>query len=186
MRTFIAIELDEAVRSRVWADCRKLIKLSPDSRWVRPESLHLTLSFIGEIADPQIPEIHALLERTAQSTPAFSIHIRGTGIFGPLDAPKVLWVGFDGDITPLRVLQKKIADGLKSMGIPPDFEVFEPHVTLARSKNPRGDPALVTCADTYRTTSFGNLDAKEVVHFVSHSDKNGMHYTPLSKHELRK
>lgn len=184
LRTFIGIELGETLSASLDAHKVRVTRIAPQARWLPRDSMHLTLTFLGEMADSAVPGIDAALARVGRAHGPFSIRLRGSGIFGPLNAAKVLWAGFDGDLTPLRSLQRHVVEELGKLGIPPDFEVFEPHVTLARCKNPRGDATLVKCADVLRTTDFGDLRATEVVFCTTVIDSEGMKYAPLSRHLL--
>lgn len=146
--------------------------------------MHLTLVFLGEVADSVIAPVKVGLDRVAKARAPFTVNTRGTGTFGSLEAAKVLWAGFDGDLSALRGLQRHIVDELRLLGIPPDYEVFEPHVTLARCKHPRGDASLVKISDSLRTTTFGDLRATEIVFCTDVTDEQGMKYAALSRHPL--
>jgi 2'-5' RNA ligase len=184
MRTFIAIELGEALCTRLEAELRRLVRLAPDARWVKPDSLHLTLAFLGEVSDSVVPAVGTALARVASRHRPLSLRARGSGSFGPLDCPKVLWVGLGGELDALGALQRSIAAEILPLGLAPDHEVFEPHITLARCKNPRGDASLGRCADALRSADFGELAVHEVALFTSQTDREGMRYTALARHPL--
>ena len=77
-----------------------------------------------------------------------------------------------------------MAAELAPLGLAPDHEVFEPHVTLARARNPRGNAALGHCANLLRTTNFGELPVREVTLFATQADRDGMRYEPISSNAL--
>jgi 2'-5' RNA ligase len=185
VRAFIAIELDEALRSHVAALIDRLRKLAPDARWVRPDRLHVTLSFLGEIADAAIPEITQALGRLAQRHAPLSLSAGGGGTFGPPERPKVLWVALGGDLRALGLLQGELTRELGALGHPPEHERFEPHLTLARSAAPRGDAKLEKCSDALRGAKLGLLQVTEVVLFASSPQRDGMNHVALSRHALR-
>jgi 2'-5' RNA ligase len=184
MRTFIAVEIGQALCARLEVELRRLVRLAPDARWVRPDSLHLTLAFLGEMSDAAVPAVGTALAKVASRHRPLSLRARGSGIFGPLDCPKVLWVGLGGDLGALGALQRAVAAELLPLGLTPDHEVFEPHVTLARARNPRGDASLGRCADALRAADFGELAVREVALFASQTDREGMRYTALVHHPL--
>ncbi|HYI01020.1 RNA 2',3'-cyclic phosphodiesterase [Hyalangium sp.] len=184
MRTFIAIELGAALCARLEVELRRLARLAPDARWVRPDSLHLTLAFLGEMSDAAVPAVGAALAKVASRNRPLSLRARGSGTFGPLDCPKVLWAGLAGDLDALGALQRAVAVELLPLGLAPDHAVFEPHVTLARASNPRGDAALSRCADALRTTDFGEFAVRELALFESQTDRGGMRYIALARHPL--
>jgi len=90
----------------------------------------------------------------------------------------------NGNLAALSALQADLAARLSALGYKPDFEKFEPHLTLARSKRPRGDASLVRCAAAMSDESFGEFDVKEVVLFHSLSGPDGMHYQAVARHPL--
>lgn len=185
MRTFIAIELGAELCERLDRELRRLSKLAPQSRWAKPDKLHLTLAFLGEMPDASVPGVDAALARVASRYRPHTLRAQGSGTFGPLDCPKVLWVGLSGELNVLGALQRAVAAELAPLGLAPDHEVFVPHLTLARARNPRGDPALGRCAQALRTTDFGELAVREVGLFLSQSDREGMSYAALATHALR-
>ncbi|MHB8875085.1 MAG: RNA 2',3'-cyclic phosphodiesterase [Myxococcaceae bacterium] len=184
MRTFIAIELEERLKARLEEALGRVRKLAPEARWVRPDSLHLTLAFLGEVADAAVPQLEAALARVAARHPPLSLEARGSGTFGPLDCPKVLWVGLSGDLSALAALQKDVAGELSALGHPPDFERFEAHVTLARSKHPRGDASLARCASALSEAAFGGQEVLEVVLFSSSTGRDGMYHQAIARQRL--
>ena len=184
MRTFIAIELGPALSRQLEEELARLRKLAPEVRWVKVDTLHLTLSFLGEMADAGVPAVSAALARVVSRHKPFTLRAQGSGTFGPFESPKVLWVALSGDLTALGALQADLAGQLSALGYKPDFEVFEPHLTLARSKHPRGDAALARCAAAMRDTSFGDLPVREVVLFHSLSGPDGMQYQAVARHPL--
>ncbi len=180
MRTFIGVELGTALCSRLEQELIRLARVAPQARWVRAESLHLTLAFLGEVPDATVPLIGQGLQRLAARHPPLELRVRGSGIFGPLDSPKVLWAGVSGAVEGLETVQRAVVRELAPLGLAPDHEVFMPHITLARAKSPRGDPALGRCADALRETDFGELPVREIALFASETDRQGMRYRPLS------
>lgn len=185
MRTFIALELGEALTEQLALAVRRITRLAPQARWIRPDSLHLTLAFLGEVPDALVPHVGDALGRVAESHPPHVLRVQGSGTFGPLECPKVLWVGISGALESLQTMQRALVRELAVLGLAPDFEVFTPHITLARAKSPRGDEALGRCADALRLAEFGTLEVREVALFTSHSELEGMRYRPLVTHVLR-
>jgi len=184
MRTFIALELGDALTAQLDRVMRRLARQATQSRWVRPDSLHLTLAFLGEIPDDLVPRVGDALAHGATRHPPHLLRIQGGGTFGSLECPKVLWVGVRGARETLVALQRALVRELALLGLAPDHALFTPHVTLARAKSPRGDPALSRSVDLLRDMDFGELAVREVVLFSSHTDHEGMHYRPLVTHAL--
>lgn len=184
MRTFIAIALGEGIQAQVKGVLLDVGRWCPRARTVRIDNIHLTLAFLGEVPDARIPDIdEAISQASLQSTP-HELVLRGSGTFGPVAHPKVLWVGVDGDTAPLFALQKKLALELFKRGFDPDHAVYSPHVTLARAKHPRGDQDLARAAEALRERALGAELVREVVLFESRADQGGMHHVALSRHTL--
>lgn len=185
MRTFIALELGETLTRRLESERARLSRAAPGARWVRQDSLHLTLAFLGEVPDALIPRINeALVGLVADHRPHL-LQVRGGGTFGPLDSPKVLWVGIGGeDQVALETLQRALVKRLAPLGVAPDHARFSPHITLARAKGPRGDPMLGRCADGLVGLELGSLAARELVLFASETGPAGMRYRALARHPL--
>ena len=128
MRLFIALDIDADIRERIAAFRDEMRRLAPDVRWVGPETFHVTLQFLGETK--KFDEIqHAL--RTVKSHP-LRIAFRGSGFFPNPKAPRVFWVGIEGDQT-LQELVTKVGSALAALGFERDPGPYMPHLTLARS-----------------------------------------------------
>ena len=138
MRLFIAIDLDSPARAAVVDLQRRLRRsLAPASlKWVRPEQLHVTLVFIGEIDDLRMP---AIAEATGADIqlPPFRLGFGNPGVFPPAGAPHVLWVGVAEGAHAVVDLQRRMAQRIEGVGVASSERVFQPHLTLARWPNGR-------------------------------------------------
>ncbi|MDF1719158.1 MAG: RNA 2',3'-cyclic phosphodiesterase [Minwuia sp.] len=132
MRLFIALDLPQDVRSRLAMVQGGL----PGARWVAPESLHLTLRFIGDSTPDQAEDLVAGLSRL--QVPPFDLCLQGLGVFGDRRRARMLWVGTSP--TPgLRHLQAKVEQVVQVAGFGAEQRKFHPHVTIARLRDaPKG------------------------------------------------
>jgi RNA 2',3'-cyclic 3'-phosphodiesterase len=134
-RLFIALELPPDVLTaigRLQADLKKVI--GPRSaRWTRPEGLHLTLKFLGDVPVDQVAVLEAALRQVGPGHQPFELHARSLGCFPNLERPRVLWVGLAGDLAKLRALQADVEQRIEKLGFPADERGFNPHLTLART-----------------------------------------------------
>src|SRR5271166_2890660 len=137
MRIFIALDIDDAIRERIQRFLEGVQGFAPDARWVRPESLHVTLKFIGEKPDEAVEAIKAALAGV-QAEP-FEITFRGYGFFPTPKAARVFWVGIDAG-PPLVNLATAVDDATSGLGIPKEDRPFSPHLTLARGGGRSGAP----------------------------------------------
>src|ERR1700690_1310132 len=115
MRTFIALDVDDAIRERIARFMEGVHGFAPDARWVRPESIHVTLKFIGEKPPEAVEKIKEHLK--ALKAQAFELSFRGYGFFPTAKAPRVFWIGIDTG-PALEFLAVGIDDAMSSVGIP--------------------------------------------------------------------
>lgn len=149
-RTFLALELPDAVKNTLRRQIERLGRAIPEIHWVNPDSLHLTLAFLGEIDDAQLMAASESAAATARANAPFTLRLDGLGTFGSAQAPRVVWVGLAGDKTRLMQVQATVADELAARGFPREQRPFAPHLTLARIKRPLSDAALTTLARVQR------------------------------------
>jgi 2'-5' RNA ligase len=125
MRLFVAIDLPEAVKERL-----SMISCGlPGARWVKPEQLHLTMRFIGEVDGDRFLDIRDELAEV--SCESFPMQLQGVGFFPPRKKPRVVWVGLEKNEQLVR-LRKRIEAVLVRTGLEPEGRKFAPHITLAR------------------------------------------------------
>ena len=128
LRLFVAVDLPEAIKEQLAIISCGL----PGARWVKPEQLHLTLRFIGEVDGAAFLDIReALAEVHCES---FRMQLKGVGFFPPRKKPRVVWVGIEKNEQLLR-LRNRIESVLVQTGLEPEGRKFAPHITLARLKN---------------------------------------------------
>ncbi len=135
MRLFIALDIDLDIRERIVEFRDQMRALAPNVRWVGPETFHVTLQFLGETK--KLDEIRDALEQV-KSAPA-QLAFRGSGFFPNSKAPRVFWVGIDGDET-LRTLATEVSTAMHPLGFESDATSYMPHLTLARSGSGRPRP----------------------------------------------
>lgn len=102
-------------------------------KWVAPESMHLTLKFMGETDEALIPNIREKMEEVRKSHQGFKMEIKGIGTFGKPGKPRVIWAGIEGS-EPARALQHTIEKATGELGFEAEQRDFKPHLTLARVK----------------------------------------------------
>ena len=133
IRSFIAIELPEEVKTglhRLQAE----LKLPQHNfvKWVAPQSIHITLKFLGNISPQKVAEVTRVMEQASHGVSPFQVDISEVGAFPNLRQPRVLWLGIRGEIDKLAAWQKRIDDGLAPLGFTKEARPFTPHLTLAR------------------------------------------------------
>jgi 2'-5' RNA ligase len=139
VRAFIAIELPPDVLAQIGRLQDRVRQDVPPGlvRWVRPAGIHLTLKFLGDVDQGQLPEIgRALCEACARHAP-LELQIGELGCFPNARRPRVLWVGVQDEGAALRDLQRDVERAISPLGFPPDRRGFHPHLTLGRVKASR-------------------------------------------------
>jgi 2'-5' RNA ligase len=133
MRLFIAIELPPAVHKYL-ARVQELLRPElPAVAWTPPDNLHITLKFLGQVPDLDVPAVCAALD----SIPAKpSMHLRASGMlcFPPRRPLRILGVSMAGDVEPLIALARDIDQCCGHLGFEPERRRFQPHVTLGRAR----------------------------------------------------
>lgn len=184
-RLFVAVDLGAKVRRALEALEAELKALAPKARWVPPENAHLTLAFLGSMEEAKVPELSAALEAVARRARPFDLQVRGGGGFGSSKKPRVLWVGVEGDTAQLQQLHEWTEAALQPLGYQPEHRDFRPHLTLARARDPRGDPKLSRCAAALAERALGESRIDRLILFRSHPGPGGSKYTPLAEPPLQ-
>jgi 2'-5' RNA ligase len=195
MRLFIALDIDDAIRERIARFMQGVTGFAPEVRWARPESLHVTLKFIGEQLEPAIERIKAALS-TIEASPA-EIHFRGYGFFPTAKSPRVFWVGIEAD-PQLAALAREIDERIAPLGIPKEDRAFSPHLTLARGAGRSGSPRRHKADIPNRTfqrlqeklaalpsPEFGTMTARDFFLYQSQLSPKGSKYTKLARFDLK-
>jgi 2'-5' RNA ligase len=135
MRLFVAADLPDEVRAAIAAEQKRIGSVLAGSagglKWVRPEHSHLTLVFLGEVAEARVPALVDVVGRNIE-LPAFDVTIETVGVFPPRGAPRVLWIGIGAGGANLAELQRDIDGRIASLGLALERRPFHPHLTLAR------------------------------------------------------
>ncbi|HYV47738.1 MAG TPA: RNA 2',3'-cyclic phosphodiesterase [Myxococcaceae bacterium] len=183
-RLFVAVDLGAKVRRALEALQSELSTLAPRARWGPPSNAHLTLAFLGSMEEAKVPELSRALEGVATRAAPFDLQLRGGGAFGSPKKPRVLWVGVEGDTARLHQLQAWTGSALQPLGYEPEERDYRPHLTLARARDPRGDPGLARCAGALADRALGAARVDRLILFRSQPGPGGSKYTPLAEPPL--
>ena len=180
-RVFLAIELPEDVKNRIITIQNRLKSLLKGVRWTRPEGIHLTLKFFGNIHEKDIVQISGVVARNTKNAETISLKGGKVGAFPKLEKPRVLWLGLDGDIERLSVLQRAIETDLEAYGYKKEGRKFRPHLTLGRAKSFRG--MITGLSDAIKRDEdypAGQFDSKGLTLFQSELKPGGAVYAELA------
>jgi 2'-5' RNA ligase len=178
VRLFVALDLSESVRAAISAFCEKLRLAIPAARWVRPEGIHVTLKFIGEVNDDRVRPIQSALGKIHSAAPA-EMSFRGTGFFPNDRRPRVFWIGIDASPN-LAQIASKIEAQLEPLGIAREARDFSPHLTVARFDNLRGIEKLHAALRESGPREFGAVKTSEMVLYQSKPGRGGAQYTRVA------
>ncbi len=185
LRTFIAVEISAEVRMRTARLISRLQETGANVRWVKPEHMHITLKFLGDVDLRDIPEVCAAVAHATVDLPPFSFRIAGAGAFPNLTQPRTVWLGVDEGADELTELYSRIEKSLGALGYPAEKRRFRPHLTIGRVRNAdRGMAALADVLAEHADYVAGVVDVDEVVTFSSDLDREGPQHEPLATAEL--
>ena len=188
IRTFIAVELSPSVKSRAEVLIGELSAAAAEINWVRPQHMHLTLKFLGDVPDIETPDICRVVSKVAAASEPFEITCRGVGAFPSSDRPKTLWIGIADGAEQLVQLQKAIDDALKNeLGYGRELRAFHPHLTIGRVKQllPGGRDDLIHLLKKHADFDADLAIVDEVVTFSSFLSRQGPTHEALDRAELR-
>jgi len=183
MRAFIAIDIPERIHielARLQTTFRPLCR---DARWTRPEGIHLTLKFLGEISEEQVANVTRALD-TSESVPGFSVEIKGLGFFPDGRRPRVFWAGVAAP-SELAQLAARVEDTLHKVGFARETRSFSPHLTLARFREPHPQPALHDAAGKQSELPLGRFDVTEFFLYESKLKPQGAEYRKVARFPCR-
>ena len=156
IRAFIAVELPPPTREALAGVVGQLHGLVDDGvRWIRPESLHLTLRFLGNIDIESVPAVSDAVSRCAASSRPFEAALGGIGGFERLRAMRVIWIAVAGEIGPLIELHGSVEGELESLGFARERREFRPHLTLGRVRENAPVPQRRAVAEALAAVDLG-------------------------------
>jgi RNA 2',3'-cyclic 3'-phosphodiesterase len=179
IRAFVAFPIPEAIMIRIYDIQERLKSYRLPVRWVKPENVHLTLKFFGEISLSTISDIGKVLEDTVQEYAPLMFFIKGLGVFPNIKKPRVLWIGISGDIKPLSQIQANLETNLERKGFAKENRSFKSHLTLGRIKGDIHPENLFDILRSFSDFTSEPFEAKELVLYKSELNPSGALYTKL-------
>ena len=184
IRTFIAFELPEKIRSFISNIQEDLKSKRLDVRWVRPKNIHLTLKFLGNINKDDAQKVGAAIFKSAADYAPIFLAAKGIGAFPGINRPRVLWIGISGQIDVLIQLQKSLDDKLGKIGFSKENRPFKGHLTLARVKGQINQAKLINAIKKYGELESEPFIADNIILFKSDLKSTGAVYTKLMEKRL--
>ena len=185
IRSFIAIELPEAVGSLLGKVQQNLRALRLKAGWVHPQNIHLTLKFLGNITTADIDKVGMAMKAAAEDFKPFTLTVGGIGFFPGIKRPRVIWVGVGGQTQELFALQRSLEDRLAAAGFPKEKRSFKGHLTLGRFRNVPDSAAISRVIQEYTDIGKEEFNTRQIVLFKSELKPSGAVYSQLLKTDLR-
>jgi 2'-5' RNA ligase len=187
IRAFIAIELPAPILAQLeQVESRLRPLLPPDClRWVKPDSVHLTLKFLGQVPSDQIDIISSALRNSVAALHSFELEVGGAGCFPNLQRPRVMWVGIQEEAPGgrLSAVQRAVENSIAPMGYPTEPRAFSPHLTLGRLARDVSSSDLRKIGEVVRASAVGSLGhwtVSQVALIKSDLRPSGAVYTTLA------
>ncbi len=187
IRSFIAVDPSAEVIRNLSSTVQSLEKRTTGFRWVRPEAIHLTLRFLGEIEEELIATIDGRLAQLAGSFGPISLEASGLGFFPGPEKPRIVWAGLEGDVKRLSELQIQVQQAVADLPVHEEKERgFTPHLTLARIPNFRSASGVPAVLQTASEARFGAFTVDRLLLYKSRLTPEGARYTKLKDYPLRR
>jgi 2'-5' RNA ligase len=185
LRTFIGVDIGKAIRDRALALQNTLAQASSEVKWVEPENLHVTLLFLGEVDDREIPDVCRVVAEEARQHAAFTMSVEKAGCFPNPRRPRILWVGVGAGQEELRSLHDALESPLLDLGCYRREErKYTPHITLGRVRSERPGDQLASALAKQASWRGGEIEVKELLVLSSELTPKGPVYTILSRAPL--
>jgi|SRR5215475_6435791 len=183
MRTFIAIEIPSEIKSALTALQNELRRAGADVSWTKPENIHLTLNFLGEVDESRIGEVEKVCVDSAHEFQPFALGLGGAGVFPNSRQPRVLWAGLSGNIEKTAELRGRLEDRLELIGFEREGKDFQPHLTIGRVKSNRKTRELLALMDA-RPLPALSFTVSEIVLMKSELHPAGARYSRIARASL--
>jgi len=185
----VAIELSEQLKAELSSiqETLKVKGVADQVRWVKPDGIHLTLQFLGDVPADRVKEISLAMADATRGVAPFNLSFAGVDCFPSTSRPNVLWVGVEGDSDTLAGLQANIQTRLARQGYPPEKRKYTPHLTLGRVARHVGDGDRRRLGTLVRTCSIeplGGMEVREVCLMRSQLSPAGARYSRLAVAKL--
>lgn len=179
-RIFAAIDISDEARAKVADYMEALRDEFPQIRvgWEQAEKLHLTVKFFGDIDETQLESLVKAIKDTASRISSFRLQISGTGVFPSSGKARILWLGLKDETGSLQRLHELLQTRCEQIGFAKEKKTFNPHLTIARLREPSKSAELVNFHTKGKFTS-PSFKVNELIVFQSRLHSNGSEYTPI-------
>lgn len=181
IRTFVAVNVSAKIQANAAKLIERLSNQGTDYKWVQRGNMHITLNFLGDVDEREIPEVCKRVKNAVAGQQSFDLTIQGLGCFPAAEKPKVVWLGSVEGGESLTQLNGSVGEAMLEMGFPLDRNDYHPHLTLGRIKRGgRWNQSFTDSLNEYSEFVAGACHVGDVVVYSSYLDRVGPTYTALS------
>jgi 2'-5' RNA ligase len=185
LRTFIAIPLPVEIRDNLAALQQQLARSVPDVKWVEHENLHVTLVFLGDVRNEEIPAVCSAAQEAVAATRPFPIIVQGLSCFPHPANPRILWAGIQLGGDEVRQVYDSVSLALQMLGFRGEERGFTPHITIGRTRSGRAGRAARDALPSHAAALAGKTTVEEICIYSSEPGETGSHYQILGRAKLK-
>lgn len=185
MRTFIALELPVGLKAGLARMQKTFMQKTAGVKWVRPESIHLTLKFLGATSMEKAAEVCGVLDSLTRDVAPFSFDVTGIGAFPNSRNPKVIWAGMQVE-DRLKAFHQELETALACIGFAAEDRPFAPHLTLGRVRDGLARKDIAGLIEQFNSEPFGRFEADRIIFFKSELKPSGPVYKAIKDITLLK
>jgi 2'-5' RNA ligase len=184
IRCFIAISIDDFDVKRSFQRFQRILESTGgDVKSVETENLHMTVKFLGDVAENKLPGVARRIEEI--SFDPFKIRVIGVGVFPHLGRPRVVWAGVEGEVDSLTRVYEEVEEKLQELGFKPERRGFHPHFTICRVRSGRQKARLIDEIMNYQDTKFGAITVDHISLMKSTLTPKGPLYTEIARSKIK-
>ncbi len=180
IRAFVAVEINDAIRSALIRMQRRLALAQGHVSWTRPENIHCTMLFLGDVPAAGIPAVAEAVTAAAAAARSCALEAAGLGCFGPPRAPRIIWAGLQ-PAAPLAEIYRQLCRAMPCEGAAAgeQDQKFHPHLTIGRVRSARNADRLLEAVSRNAAAVFGALTVERIYLMESRLGPGGPIYAPL-------
>ena len=162
----------------------RLQESGAEANWTRPEGIHLTLKFLGEIQEESVSELTSALARAVEGRGGFHVKVAGTGVFPNEKNPRVVWIGISGELDKLMGIQIRVEEQTARLGFQQEDRKFTPHLTLGRIKHVPSRGSWMQALEGVKDITLPGFEVAAISLMKSELQRTGAVYTEIGRVEL--
>ncbi|CAN5571543.1 RNA 2',3'-cyclic phosphodiesterase [soil metagenome] len=185
-RTFLAVDINAAIRAKAEAMQKRLAECGAEVKWVTPASMHLTLLYLGDVGDSDLADVCKLAKFALRKTDSFRVTFAGLGAFPTPRRPKILWAGLSEGQAEVANLFTVLEVPLSEAGLyRKEDRPYSPHLTLGRVQDEAGSDLVAPELPKHADWTAGTIAVEEVFVMASELKRDGPEYHTLGRVPLR-